>query len=239
MKIILLTISTISLLLSLDMQSPKTKATLLELFTSEGCSSCPPADKWVNTFKDSKLLFKKIIPVVFHVDYWDRLGWVDKFAKKEYTKRQYSYSNAWRSSSVYTPGFVVNGKEHKRWYYSRTPPISNENVGILKVNLQGENLKVVFNGIQKTNKKVFLEVSIMGMNYKSKVTAGENNGEFFTHDFVNIALDTYKVNLKNGKLQQTISFPNFKKEKNRQYAIAIWLSEVSSKKVIQAVGSYF
>ena len=76
-------------------ESGETQSTLIELFTSEGCSSCPPAEKWMSALKSNQDLWKTIIPVAFHVDYWDRLGWRDCFAKPEFTSRQQRYAAAW------------------------------------------------------------------------------------------------------------------------------------------------
>src|SRR6476660_686425 len=69
-------------------ESGDTQSMLIELFTSEGCSSCPPAEKWLSALKSNQDLWKKIVPVAFHVDYWDRLGWRDRFAKPDFTSRQ-------------------------------------------------------------------------------------------------------------------------------------------------------
>ena len=76
-------------------ETGNTQSTLIELFTSEGCSSCPPAEKWMSGLKSNQDLWKKIIPVTFHVDYWDHLGWRDRFAKPEFTSRQQRYAAAW------------------------------------------------------------------------------------------------------------------------------------------------
>src|SRR6267154_5087398 len=87
---------------------------LLELYTSEGCSSCPPAEAWLGDLRDAPGLWRDFVPVAFHVVYWDQLGWRDRFASKEYTARQYAYSAAWGSDTVYTPGFVLDGAEWRR-----------------------------------------------------------------------------------------------------------------------------
>ena len=70
--------------------SGENAASVIELFTSEGCSSCPPADAWMSQLKNNGELWKGIVPAVFHVDYWDGLGWPDRFAKAEFTQRQRS-----------------------------------------------------------------------------------------------------------------------------------------------------
>jgi hypothetical protein len=73
-------------------ESGETPTILLELFSSEGCSSCPPAEQWVSGLKNTPGLWRDIVPVVFHVDYWDGLGWPDRFASQQFTLRQRQYS---------------------------------------------------------------------------------------------------------------------------------------------------
>lgn len=83
--------------------SGKQKATIVELFTSQGCSSCPPAEKVMNTLKDHPQLWKNLIPMAFHVDYWDYIGWQDPFAQKTFSKRQRWHKKIGNVRSVYTP----------------------------------------------------------------------------------------------------------------------------------------
>ena len=86
---------------------------LIELYTSEGCSSCPPAETWMSRLKESPGLWKQFVPIAFHVDYWDRLGWRDRFSSQRWTERQRRYASLWQSESVYTPAVVVNGREQR------------------------------------------------------------------------------------------------------------------------------
>src|SRR5271156_4139860 len=94
-----------------EFRSGETQNHLLELFSSEGCSSCPPADAWLASLRGSSDLWKKFVPVEFHVDYWNRLGWTDRLSKSVFTERQQSYAREWANSNVYTPGFVLDGLE--------------------------------------------------------------------------------------------------------------------------------
>src|SRR5580698_1073863 len=103
-------------------QSPPTQTALLELYTSEGCSSCPPAEDWLNRLKSSPGLWTDFVPLAFHVDYWDRLGWSDPWASTSFSDRQRSYTKLWRGHSLYTPGFVLNGKEWRDWQEHRDGP---------------------------------------------------------------------------------------------------------------------
>ena len=78
---------------------------VLELFTSEGCSSCPPADDVLRDLaKDSN-----VIALSFHVTYWNRLGWKDSFSQKIFDERQYAYGEKFQANGVYTPQAVING----------------------------------------------------------------------------------------------------------------------------------
>src|SRR4029077_4597574 len=121
--------------------SGDTQSSLIELFTSEGCSSCPPAEKWLRALKSRSDLWKKAVPVAFHVDYWDHLGWRDRFAKPEFTSRQHRYAAAWGGDSVYNPSFFVTGKGGRGWFGGNAMPITSTKVGVLRVSV-GDDGKV-------------------------------------------------------------------------------------------------
>jgi len=90
-------------------QSSERQTALLELYTSEGCSSCPPAERWLSEQKDSLGLWKNFVPLAFHVDYWNSLGWRDPWSSAQASQRQKAYAQLWQSESIYTPEFVLNG----------------------------------------------------------------------------------------------------------------------------------
>ena len=85
---------------------------VVELFTSQGCSSCPPADALIREIAHDPALRGRVIPLAFHVDYWDQLGWRDPFSSAAYSARQADYaSKAFHGGDIYTPQMVVNGRE--------------------------------------------------------------------------------------------------------------------------------
>ena len=108
--------------------SGREQTIFIELFTSQGCSSCPPAEKWLNALARHPDLWNEIIPVAFHVDYWDKLGWRDSYASGSHTRRQYQYRSENRIHSVYTPCFLINGKEWRGWLSGYKLPQSRSQV---------------------------------------------------------------------------------------------------------------
>lgn len=94
--------------------SPEHRVALLELYTSQGCSSCPPTDQWVTSLKDKGLANDKLIPISLHVDYWDYIGWKDPFADPAHTKRQRDTGVRNRLRTIYTPQLVLDGKDFRR-----------------------------------------------------------------------------------------------------------------------------
>jgi hypothetical protein len=148
---------------------------VVELYTSEGCSSCPPADRWLSTLKGRD----DVLPLAFHVAYWDRLGWVDRFATREITDRQYALARAMGARNVYTPQVVVQGRDWRRW-----PALPAQVVAApmsLKLRREGERV-VAEVGTALGRWTGYWAVLEDG--HRSRVSAGENRGETLAHDHV-------------------------------------------------------
>ncbi len=211
--------------------SKPTRTHLLELFTSEGCSSCPPAESWLSKLKDAPGLWTDFVPLAFHVDYWDRLGWRDPFAAKAWTARQYRYSASWKSTSVYTPGFVLDGRE---WRNNGLPAASSETPGVLKITLHGsDRVTANFQPTKADSRSFEVHVARLGFDVKINVKAGENSGRQLQHDFVVLALADAK--LADG--QAEVNLPAGPAAPGRQ-AIAAWITEVGGVEPLQAVGGW-
>jgi hypothetical protein len=215
-------------------ESGETQTTLIELFTSEGCSSCPPAEKWLSELKSNPDLWKRTVPVAFHVDYWDRLGWRDRFAKPEFTSRQQRYASAWRIDSVYTPNFVVNGREWKGWLNNGMLSARSENVGKLRVVLNGNSeITATFSGTQAG--PLELEVAMLGANLESDVKRGENSGRKLRHDFVVLSLAKINMTRTGADWTGTTVLPKAGAF-DRPTALAVWVMQNTVP--IQATGGW-
>ena len=208
-------------------ESGPQKVHLIELFTSQGCSSCPPAEAWLSKLKAEPQLWKDFVPLAFHVDYWDRLGWRDPFAAKQWTARQYQYSASWKSESVYTPGFVLDGRE---WMERRVPVASNEKSGVLKLNIDNQKVSAKFVPSAGATKDVDLHIATLGFDLDTKVSAGENNGRNLRQDFVVLSLTTEKMS--DGKVETNLNVDS------RAGAIAAWVTSSNQLEPIQAVGGW-
>lgn len=217
-------------ILALEFSSDAGKTTVVELYTSEGCSSCPPADKWLSSLKSDPDLFKTLLPMAFHVDYWDGLGWSDRFASEAYSQRQREMVRQGILSQVYTPGFVVNSREWRGWFNGQTTLKKPDSMpGILSVSLNDGQLAIRFD----SNETLMAHVAVLGMGLGSEVEAGENRGRRLEHDFV--VLD--KRQLSGQQYWQT-SLAAWPDKQQQQTAIAVWLTRPGSLEVIQAAGGY-
>src|SRR5881396_4098910 len=207
-------------------ESGASQTTLIELFTSEGCSSCPAADAWLSRLKDSLDLWRKVVPVAFHVDYWNNLGWRDRFAKPEFTARQRRYVAAWRGDSVYTPGFVVNGREWRDWFGNRA--LRRERpakAGNLRVTLSNEtDVTAVFTREDSRTSPLQLHVALLGSNLESNVKRGENSGRKLRHDFVALQLVKSEMTNQGNLWTGTVLLPK-RSGNDKPSALAAWITE--------------
>lgn len=215
-------------------ESGPARTHLLELYTSEGCSSCPPAEAWLSKLKDEPRLWREIVPIAFHVDYWDRLGWRDPFASKLWTARQYEYSARWKSTSVYTPGFVLNGRE---WRNSGVPAASTDQPGVLKLTVaDGDVVTADFAQSGKEARRFDLHVARLGSELQINVKAGENSGRKLLHDFVVLSLA--KEPMSASTKQMRLPPSNAPQASAAREAIAAWITESGQLEPIQAVGGW-
>jgi hypothetical protein len=213
-------------------ESKTARTHLVELYTSEGCSSCLAAEAWMTSLKTEPRLWQDFVPVAFHVDYWDHLGWRDPFATKLWTDRQADYSVLWKIESVYTPAFALDGKE---WHKAALTAATDE-AGVLKAVLEGDRLKVTFKSAKGGARRFDIHVAQLGFSMTADVTAGENTGRKMVHDFVVRGLTT--ESMKSNTKEIRLTAPSIQSSGEPRSALAVWVTEAGKLEPLQAVGGW-
>ena len=159
-------------------QSGAIAPTVVELYTSEGCSSCPPADRWLSQLKGKP----GVLALAFHVNYWDKLGWVDRYATPEATARQYDLASLGGSAGVYTPQVRADGRDWQSW--PKLPASAGDNGVALTLLRDGEAVTAQIGATKGGAAKLSGYWAVLEDGHQSKVRAGENAGETLRHDHV-------------------------------------------------------
>ncbi len=214
------------------------RVTLVELYTSEGCSSCPPADAWLSGLKRDPRLWHNIVPLAFHVDYWDYLGWKDRYANAEFSQRQRRYAALAHARTVYTPGFFVNGREW-RGFFRRAPLTepAREAIGVLNLSHSGKTVfDADFRPVVQLDDELMLNFAILGLGIQSEIGAGENTGRKLSHDFVVLDYHTRVAKENDGRYQWRVEIPEWPGDTGHAQAVAAWITKTKDPTPLQAVG---
>lgn len=209
---------------------------VVELFTSEGCSSCPPAEAVVNKLaKDHKT--DRVITLAYHVDYWDNLGWKDRFGSKAYSRYQRRYALKFRNKRIYTPQMIVNGQVE--FVGSRSQQAKKE---IKRALLQTPKVKLgcAWNA---TSKKLIVEtkglsqdaqlrILVIESGLQTQVKAGENNGRSLSHESVVRSMNTLKWGKKDLSDALDVALP--KSVNLDQSALVVLLQDTKTFKILAA-----
>ena len=219
------------------LQSDSREVRFIEIFSSQGCSSCPPAERWVNTMTDSGHLWDSLFPMVFHVDYWNYLGWHDPYAEAAHSSRQSAYKTQTRINAVYTPGFVVNGKEWRGWFRSRGIPQSRPFNGRLNVQFSRQTLSA---GYDLFNPKQVLNLVILGFGLKERILAGENRNLTIEQNFVVLSHQVFSPSPSPQSAEDKQWSVNWEKPKLTapEYAIVVWVDRHDDLTPLQVTGSW-
>lgn len=225
---------------AIEFQSTQRQTALLELYTSEGCSSCPPAETWLSKLKSAPGLWSQFVPVAFHVDYWNNLGWRDKLSSDEFSERQRRYARAWRAQDIYTPEFVLNGREWGDWLGFRSPPsASASNVGVLRVSSDdGTHWRVNFDPAAGDAGDYEVTAAPLISGVGSDITAGENSGRHLVHDFAALGLITCQITRQTNGFTGRFVIEAKPKGVNGRLALAVWVTQSGELKPLQAVGGW-
>jgi hypothetical protein len=222
----------------IQFQSTERQVSLVELYTSEGCSSCPPAESWMSKLEEKPGLWSDFVPVAFHVDYWDRLGWRDKWSSKQYSDRQRDYAAAWDSDTIYTPEFVINGKEWHNWFEMRgAPQMSGNKTGVLKAASEDtRHWQVIFMPVTAAAIGFDVNAALLISGLGSDVRGGENSGRHLQHDFAVLKLIRQPLAAKDNLYQADFVISAGPNAAEDNLALAVWITRNGSLEPVQAVG---
>ena len=174
-------------------RSGERTAALVELYTSEGCSSCPPADRWLSRVGQA-YPHERVVPLALHVDYWDYIGWKDPYAKREFSQRQRRLSLLQRQALVYTPQVLLQGVDFRGWMggdFDRTLARINAQPARARLELEAAPLRdamrvsVLAQALDaRAAEGAVFYVATYENRLQSRVDAGENKGLVLSHDHV-------------------------------------------------------
>jgi hypothetical protein len=173
-------------------QSGPGTAALVELYTSEGCSSCPPADHWLGSL-GQRYTAGKLVPLALHVDYWDYIGWKDPYAKREFALRQRKFSQLQRMAFVYTPQVLLQGRDFRGWSsrafddalerINAQPERARLRLAILAADSRNIEVEARAELVERMDDAA-LYLAVYESKLQSRVSAGENRGRTLSHDYV-------------------------------------------------------
>lgn len=196
---------------------------VVEVFTSQGCHSCPPADRMVGKLSKTN----EILAISTHVDYWDYLGWKDIFATKANTQRQYSYARALRETQVYTPQAVINGRTHavgsrENQVIGTVNTLADSNQGMvvpINVTVDANSLSINIDEHSVAKDATVYILSLKSVE-KVDIERGENSGK--TISYHNILKDRQPIGMvKAGGLQMQYPIAELKRMGGDCYAILL------------------
>jgi hypothetical protein len=222
---------------------PKTAA-LVELYTSEGCSSCPPADKRLSQFPSREYGLEQLVPISLHVDYWDYIGWKEPFAQPRFSERQSWLVHANGHKTIFTPHFFVSGTEVRDWHDGLSDELKRVTAqparASIHVHAESSSPGTLSVAASATTtlplNQLGLFIALTEDKLTSSVSAGENRGATLSHDHVvrewigPVALSAGHADLK----QAVTTRSNWN---SAQLGIAAFVQDLQTGQVLQAVGA--
>jgi len=216
----------------LELDTDERDVALVELFTSEGCSSCPPADQFLSDLQTDARLWRDYVPVAWHVDYWDYIGWQDVWAEPEHALRQRQYKRDGVSRSVYTPQFIVAGEEWRGFFRSRQLPTPKPSAGRLKLVIEDGQFEAAFYPREPDGEALELHVALLVTDRSSEISRGENRGRTLHHDFVIIQHAVHGADQSGDAARWRGGVPSL----SDADAVAAWVTVEDQQVPLQAVG---
>lgn len=226
-----------------EAKSGPVTTTLLELYTSEGCNSCPPADRWLSELRQRGFDTARTVPLALHVDYWNNLGWVDLFSQRAFTERQQEFARLTGAQTVYTPEFFLNGREYRRWQSKnldaeierirRTPPGAD-----ISLRLTSNDKTLIIDASASLKQKranAGLYIALYENNLSTQVRTGENAGHTLNHNYVvRRLIGPFKLKSSDAtRVSQTVALD--KKWKSADLGVAAFVQDTTDASILQAL----
>ena len=221
-------------------------AALVELYTSEGCDSCPAADQWLSSLFGRGFRRDQVVPLALHVDYWDYIGWKDPFAKGEFSLRQRKLAQLKRPVIVYTPQVLLQGRDFPRWSggeFSEQVKRINSSPARARISLairalapdaiHAELSAMLIDPAERRNAAVYL--AAYENKLASDVAAGENRGRRLEHDFV-VREWIGPIGFgESTKLEEKRALPLLPSKNPRHLGVAAFVQNRATSEVLQAL----
>jgi len=227
-------------------QSGDKTVALVELYTSEGCSSCPPADRWLSALSGRGFTPDRVVPLALHVDYWDYIGWKDPYAKREFSQRQRKLSQLQRMALVYTPQVVLQGRDFPRWgspAFDATVAAINARPARARISLEilaatpgafdTQVSAELIDAKQGADAAVYL--AVYENRLTSRVTSGENSGRMLTHDHVVLEWQGPLAFGSSGRISERRALPLLPKGAPERSGVVGFVQDRRTGEVLQAL----
>lgn len=227
-------------------QSAAGTTALVELYTSEGCDSCPPADDWLSSLGSRGYAPARVVPLALHVDYWDYIGWKDPYAKREFATRQRRHAAMQRARVVYTPQVLLQGRDFRAWHseaFDRELDKINRQPALASILLTMDTARSGFFDVEAitmlkdgvSSRDPALYLAAYENKLASTVLAGENRGHTLRHDYVVLEW-TGPLRLGSARrLEERRSLPLLPKAVKAHSGVVAFVQDRGTGQVLQAL----
>jgi hypothetical protein len=225
--------------------SPATTTALVELYTSEGCDSCPPADRWLSSLGPRGFAPERVVPIALHVDYWDYIGWKDPYARQAHSARQRKMAKLARAAMVYTPQVLLQGQDFRHWgsaEFDQAVSKINARPAMARISLSLDTRSKDQFEVEAAaellgaapSEAIALFLGAYENKLVSEVKAGENRGRTLPHDYV-VLQWAGPVEFKAAKLAQRHVLPLLPKAVPGHSGVVAFVQNRATSEVLQAL----
>ena len=226
-------------------RSPATTTALVELYTSEGCDSCPPADRWLSSLGGKGYAPDRVVPIALHVDYWDYIGWKDPYARSAHGARQRKMAALARAAAIYTPQVMLQGRDFRDWRGGSFEQ------AVAKINALPARARIALSLDARSREAFEVEataellqgvapgdVGLYLAAYENKlvseVKSGENRGKTLPHDYV-VLQWSGPLEFKGAKLVERQRLPLLPRAVPANSGVAAFVQNKATGEVLQAL----